>query len=63
MMLRAGRSFVLPPGFKNSNFAYKSNFASGKTRVSLTSGVLAIADRTPSFVDDNKRQSRVAVLT
>src|SRR5215217_272691 len=49
MMLAAERSFVLPPGFRHSNFAYRWKSMSLKMRLSLISGVLPTTDNTPSF--------------
>src|ERR1043165_9751057 len=48
-MLIAVRSLMLPPGFSISIFAYSLKSMSLKTCLSLTNGVLPIADNTPSL--------------
>src|SRR5215217_1722833 len=50
MMLRAGLSLALPPGFSDSSLAKRWNRTSPRTRDNLTSGVWPMADRMLSFI-------------
>src|SRR6266700_3008318 len=50
MMFRAGRSFVLPPGLRDSSLAYNRKGISPNTRCNLTRGVLPMAERILSFI-------------
>jgi hypothetical protein len=45
MMLKAGRSFVLPPGFSDSNLANTLNSSVAHDLDRRTRGVLPIADK------------------
>ena len=50
IMAKAGRSFALPPGLQNSNFAYNLTDLSPKNRRNGTNGVLPTAAKTPSSI-------------
>ena len=50
MILRAGLSFVLPPGLSDSNLAHTRRSESAKRRFNLTSGVRPMAPSIPSFM-------------
>src|SRR6266545_5602048 len=49
-MARAGRSLMLPPGFRASSLARSSNRAEGRNRWRRTRGVPPIVARTPSWI-------------